>query len=150
MAVGIYFLLRAVGAFGLFSVLAFATRISPPPTASCLVCVGVCALRFSGVVLPPVAISAAELDSLQRVVIGAGINYAEHRDEVGVDTAGDLLVFPKPVVPTGPYAPVRAGMQIVLGTLFSAIITGRGAMAIYDEALRDWLTYAFRQALARR
>jgi len=45
---------------------------------------------------------------------------------------------------------VRAGMQIVLGTLFSTIITGRGAMAIDDDALRDWLTYLFRQALARR
>jgi len=63
-------------------------------------------------VLPPVAISIAELDSLQRVVIGAGINYAEHRDEVGVDPAGELLLFPKPVQPTGAYAPVRAGMQI--------------------------------------
>lgn len=68
--------------------------------------------RLAEVVLPPVEISAAELDKLQRVVIGAGINYAEHRDEVGVDTAGELLLFPKPVVPTGPYAPVRAGMQI--------------------------------------
>jgi len=68
--------------------------------------------RLSDVVLPPVAISAAELDKLQRVVIGAGINYAEHRDEVGVNTAVELLLFPKPVVPTGPYVPVRAGMQI--------------------------------------
>jgi 2-keto-4-pentenoate hydratase/2-oxohepta-3-ene-1,7-dioic acid hydratase in catechol pathway len=68
--------------------------------------------RLAEVVLPPIAISTAELDKLQRVVIGAGINYAEHRDEVGVDTAGELLLFPKPVVPTGPYAPVRAGMQI--------------------------------------
>lgn len=68
--------------------------------------------RLAEVVLPPVAISAAELDKLQRVVIGAGINYAQHRDEVGVDPAGELLLFPKPVVPTGPYAPVRAGMQI--------------------------------------
>jgi len=68
--------------------------------------------RLAEVVLPPVAISAAELDKLQRVVIGAGINYAEHRDEVGVNTSGELLLFPKPVVPTGPYAPVRAGMQI--------------------------------------
>lgn len=68
--------------------------------------------RLAEVVLPPVAISATELDKLQRVVIGAGINYARHRDEVGVDTGGELLLFPKPVVPTSPYAPVRAGMQI--------------------------------------
>jgi len=44
---------------------------------------------------------------------------------------------------------VRAGMQIVLGTLFSAIVTGRGAMAIDDDGLQDWLTYLFHQALAR-
>lgn len=68
--------------------------------------------RLAEVVLPPVSISAAELDKLQRVVIGAGINYAEHRDEVGADTAGELLLFPKPVVPTGAYVPVRTGMQI--------------------------------------
>lgn len=68
--------------------------------------------RLGEVVLPPVSISPAELDKLQRVVIGAGINYAEHRDEVDVDTAGELLLFPKPVVPTGAYAPVRTGMQI--------------------------------------
>jgi len=68
--------------------------------------------RLAEIVLPPVAISAAELDALQRVVIGAGINYAEHRDEVGVDTADELLMFPKPVVPTGAYTPVRAGVQL--------------------------------------
>lgn len=67
--------------------------------------------RLAEVVLPPVAISAAELDRLQRVVVGAGINYAVHRDEVGADPDGELLLFPKPVVPTGPYVPVHAGMQ---------------------------------------
>ena len=68
--------------------------------------------RLSEVILPPVAISTAELDQLQRVVIGAGLNYTNHIDEVGVDPAGALLLFPKPVVPTGPYAPVRVGVQI--------------------------------------
>jgi 2-keto-4-pentenoate hydratase/2-oxohepta-3-ene-1,7-dioic acid hydratase in catechol pathway len=68
--------------------------------------------RLAEVVLPPVAISEDEFDALQRMVIGAGVNYAEHRDEVGVDTAGELLLFPKPVVPAGPYTPVRAGMQV--------------------------------------
>ncbi|MEA2081010.1 MAG: fumarylacetoacetate hydrolase family protein [Pseudomonadota bacterium] len=68
--------------------------------------------RLTEVVLPPVSISAAELDTLQRVIIGAGINYAMHRDEVGADPEGELLLFPKPVVPTGPYVPVRAGTQI--------------------------------------
>ena len=68
--------------------------------------------RLAEIVLPPVAISAAEFDNLQRVVIGAGINYAEHRDEVGINQAGELLLFPKPVQPTGAYAAVHAGMQI--------------------------------------
>jgi 2-keto-4-pentenoate hydratase/2-oxohepta-3-ene-1,7-dioic acid hydratase in catechol pathway len=65
--------------------------------------------RLAEQVLPPVVISRDELDALQRFVVGAGINYAEHRDETGMD---ELLVFPKPVVPTGAYAPVRAGVQI--------------------------------------
>jgi 2-keto-4-pentenoate hydratase/2-oxohepta-3-ene-1,7-dioic acid hydratase in catechol pathway len=68
--------------------------------------------RLAHVVLPPIAISSSELDELRRVVIGVGLNYAEHRDEVGIDPTGELLLFPKPVVPTGPYEPVRAGTQI--------------------------------------
>lgn len=65
------------------------------------------------VVLPPVAISQAQLDSLQRFVIGVGLNYAEHSAEVGIEKpAEELLVFPKPVVPTGAYAPLSAGVQI--------------------------------------
>jgi 2-keto-4-pentenoate hydratase/2-oxohepta-3-ene-1,7-dioic acid hydratase in catechol pathway len=69
--------------------------------------------RLSEVVLPPVAITRHELDTLQRFVIGIGLNYTEHLEEVGSSIESDeLLVFPKPVVPTGPYAPVRAGVQI--------------------------------------
>ena len=68
--------------------------------------------RLAEVVLPPVSISSVELDKLERMVIGAGINYAEHRDEVNVDTTGELLLFPKPVVPTGAYGSVHTGMQI--------------------------------------
>ncbi len=69
--------------------------------------------RLADIVLPPVAITTAELGSLQRFVIGIGLNYAEHLDEVGRDMRDEeLLVFPKPVEPTGAYAPVRAGVQI--------------------------------------
>ncbi len=69
--------------------------------------------RLAELVLPPVAITAEELGSLQRFVIGVGLNYAEHIDEVGIDRPEtELLVFPKPVEPTGAYAPVRAGIQI--------------------------------------
>jgi 2-keto-4-pentenoate hydratase/2-oxohepta-3-ene-1,7-dioic acid hydratase in catechol pathway len=67
--------------------------------------------RLAELVLPPVSISIAELAELKRVVIGAGLNYAEHSDEVGADD-DELLIFPKAVAPTGPYAPISAGMQI--------------------------------------
>jgi 2-keto-4-pentenoate hydratase/2-oxohepta-3-ene-1,7-dioic acid hydratase in catechol pathway len=69
--------------------------------------------HLSEVVLPPVGINQAQLDSLQRFVIGVGLNYVEHREEVGEDDHPDkLLVFPKPVPPTGAYHPVNAGVQI--------------------------------------
>ena len=69
--------------------------------------------RLAELVLPPVEITDLELDSLQRFVIGVGLNYAEHREEVGTeDDETELLVFPKSVVPTGPYQPVRTGVQI--------------------------------------
>lgn len=69
--------------------------------------------RLAEQVLPPVEITASQLDSLQRFVVAVGLNYAEHRDEVGTEgEEQELLLFPKPVVPTGPYAPVRAGVQI--------------------------------------
>ena len=69
--------------------------------------------RLAELVLPPVEITGLELDALQRFVIGVGLNYAEHREEVGgEEDETELLVFPKPVVPTGAYAPVRAGVQI--------------------------------------
>ncbi len=61
-------------------------------------------------VLPPVVITRAQLDARTRVVIGAGLNYRLHRDEV--DLAPDeLLLFPKPVPPTGAYAPVPRGAR---------------------------------------
>lgn len=69
--------------------------------------------RLAELVLPPVGVTTRELDSLQRFVIGVGLNYAEHREETGSDEEQtEFLVFPKPVVPTGAYALVRAGVQI--------------------------------------
>jgi 2-keto-4-pentenoate hydratase/2-oxohepta-3-ene-1,7-dioic acid hydratase in catechol pathway len=69
--------------------------------------------HLADVVLAPVAISQAQLDSLRRFVVGVGLNYAEHQEEVGQeDNPEKPLVFPKPVVPTGPYQPVNAGVQI--------------------------------------
>lgn len=54
--------------------------------------------RLAEQVLPPVGITAVELDSLQRFAIGVGLNYAEHREEVGTDEdEPELLLFPKPV-----------------------------------------------------
>lgn len=69
--------------------------------------------RLADVVLPPVAITATELQDSRRFIFGVALNYAGHRDEVSADSETQaLVVFPKPVVPTGPYAPVRAGIQI--------------------------------------
>jgi 2,4-diketo-3-deoxy-L-fuconate hydrolase len=55
--------------------------------------------------LSPVALSQAELDRGERHILGAGLNYREHRAETGARSA-ELLLFPKPVVPTGAFAPV--------------------------------------------
>jgi 2-keto-4-pentenoate hydratase/2-oxohepta-3-ene-1,7-dioic acid hydratase in catechol pathway len=69
--------------------------------------------RLAQTVLAPVQINAAQLDAMQRFIIGAGLNYTEHRDEVGQNTeTGKLLLFPKVVEPTGPYGPVYTGVQI--------------------------------------
>lgn len=66
--------------------------------------------------LSPVSIPRQAIDAHHKVVIGAGLNYAEHRDEVGARTAAgerdELLLFPKPVAPTGAYAPVATGIRI--------------------------------------
>jgi 2-keto-4-pentenoate hydratase/2-oxohepta-3-ene-1,7-dioic acid hydratase in catechol pathway len=61
-----------------------------------------------------VVVTQAEIDRRRKFVIGAGLNYADHRAEVGAGVADpdDLLLFPKAVAPTGPYAPVRAGVRI--------------------------------------
>jgi 2-keto-4-pentenoate hydratase/2-oxohepta-3-ene-1,7-dioic acid hydratase in catechol pathway len=62
-------------------------------------------------VLPPVVITRAQLDARTRVVIGAGLNYPLHREEVGLDPDA-LLLFPKPVPPTAAYAPLPRGARI--------------------------------------
>ncbi len=69
--------------------------------------------RLAEVVLPIVAIIDEELQNSQRFIFGIALNYAAHRDEVGaIGETQALVVFPKPVIPTGPYAPVRTGIQI--------------------------------------
>ena len=55
--------------------------------------------------LSPVALGQAELDRGERHVLGVGLNYREHRAETGT-RAAELLLFPKPVAPTGAFAPV--------------------------------------------
>ncbi|GGA77416.1 2-hydroxyhepta-2,4-diene-1,7-dioate isomerase [Neiella marina] len=61
-------------------------------------------------ILAPIAFSQQQLDQKQRLVIGVGFNYTEHLQETG-DYSGDnaLLLFPKPILPTGPYQQVTAG-----------------------------------------
>jgi 2-keto-4-pentenoate hydratase/2-oxohepta-3-ene-1,7-dioic acid hydratase in catechol pathway len=55
--------------------------------------------------LSPVALGQAELGRGERHILGAGLNYREHRAETGTRSA-ELLLFPKPVAPTGAFAPV--------------------------------------------
>ena len=57
--------------------------------------------------LSPLPLSQAELDRDERQVLAAGLNYGEHKAETGT-RAADLLLFVKPVAPTGAYAPVPA------------------------------------------
>jgi 2-keto-4-pentenoate hydratase/2-oxohepta-3-ene-1,7-dioic acid hydratase in catechol pathway len=42
-------------------------------------------------------------------IVGAGLNYGEHAKEVG---GGDSILFPKPTVPTGAYAPVPLAPRV--------------------------------------
>ncbi|MBD1389637.1 fumarylacetoacetate hydrolase family protein [Neiella sp. HB171785] len=61
-------------------------------------------------ILPPIAYSQQQLDERQRLVIGVGFNYREHLEETGdYSGSGPLLLFAKPVLPTGPYQSVRTG-----------------------------------------
>lgn len=54
-------------------------------------------------VLSPIDLSTAAIDTHRSVVVAAGLNYAAHAEEAG---GGDVFLFPKPVEPSGPYAPV--------------------------------------------
>jgi hypothetical protein len=58
----------------------------------------------------PVPVTRDQLDAERRVIIGAGLNYHLHQEEVG--TAEELLLFPKAVPPRGAHAPVSTGLQI--------------------------------------
>ena len=66
-------------------------------------------------ILPAVAFSAAAIDQGRRLIIGAGLNYATHRDEVGASdaiSAAELLLFPKVTPPTSAYRSVPTGVVI--------------------------------------
>ena len=51
----------------------------------------------------PVALSQGEIDREERIIIGVGLNYKAHADEVG---GGEVFLFPKPAAPTAPYGHV--------------------------------------------
>jgi 2-keto-4-pentenoate hydratase/2-oxohepta-3-ene-1,7-dioic acid hydratase in catechol pathway len=55
--------------------------------------------------LSPVDIDAAQLDAGERLVVGFGLTYRAHREETATARP---IVFPKPAIPSGAYAPVRA------------------------------------------
>lgn len=59
----------------------------------------------------PVALPRAALDAESRVVVAAGLNYAAHAEEAG---GGDVFLFPKPVEPGAPYAPVTSPAGVAL------------------------------------
>jgi 2-keto-4-pentenoate hydratase/2-oxohepta-3-ene-1,7-dioic acid hydratase in catechol pathway len=59
----------------------------------------------------PVALAQTEIDSGQRVVVAAGLNYSGHAEEAG---GGDVFVFPKPVEPSPPYGAVSAPVGVTL------------------------------------
>jgi hypothetical protein len=50
--------------------------------------------------LPPVELRPAWLNTDEVFVVGAGLNYASHQAETGID---QFVLFPKPVVPTPAY-----------------------------------------------
>ena len=64
-------------------------------------------LDLATVIRPPVDISTQQLSDGERLVIGVGFNYQEHREET--ETKTDKFLFAKFVEPTGPYSPVSLG-----------------------------------------
>jgi 2-keto-4-pentenoate hydratase/2-oxohepta-3-ene-1,7-dioic acid hydratase in catechol pathway len=67
--------------------------------------------RAAEQICAPVALPQAELDAERRVIVAAGLNYAEHAEEAG---GGDVFVFPKPAEPTPPYGVVSPRNGVVL------------------------------------
>ncbi|MEA3548581.1 MAG: fumarylacetoacetate hydrolase family protein [Thermodesulfobacteriota bacterium] len=63
-----------------------------------------------GRLLPPVPVTMKQLEKQQRFIIGAGLNYNQHREEVAA--AEPLLLFPKFIAPSGAYQDVEAGLQL--------------------------------------
>lgn len=70
--------------------------------------VTIAAQDLSERLLSPVDISKKELRAGKRVIIGFGLTYRPHQQETGRLRP---IVFPKPAVPTGAYAPVVAGRE---------------------------------------
>ena len=67
--------------------------------------------QLAGRVCSPVDLPQTAIDAEERVVIAAGLNYAEHAEEAG---GGDVFIFPKPSAPTSAYATVHAPAGIAL------------------------------------
>lgn len=59
----------------------------------------------------PAPIPQSAIDSEERVIVAAGLNYAAHAEEAG---GGDIFLFPKPVEPTRPYGPVVRHADVTL------------------------------------
>jgi 2-keto-4-pentenoate hydratase/2-oxohepta-3-ene-1,7-dioic acid hydratase in catechol pathway len=67
-------------------------------------------------VLSAMPVTQSELDSEAVYIIGVGLNYAAHREEVGSNAAAgdweDLLFFSKAVPPIGPYGSIQRGLRL--------------------------------------
>lgn len=61
-------------------------------------------------ILAPIPINNRQLERQQRFIIGAGLNYLDHRQEV--DAKEKLLLFPKFVEPSGAYSSVETGLKL--------------------------------------
>src|SRR5690606_941220 len=59
-------------------------------------------------ILSPVDIDQSQLDAHERLVVGFGLTFRTHQEETAILHP---IVFPKPSLPTGAYAPVPAGVE---------------------------------------
>ena len=73
-------------------------------------------------VLAPLDTTLAQLASRERLIVGVGLNYAEHAADVAQQAAEDAFAFAKMVEPTGAYSSVRLGPAEIPGQEYASLI----------------------------